>query len=153
MVFIFDEAHLLFDGAPAHLLQAVERLVRLVRSKGVAVFLVTQSVSDVPPTILAQLGTRIQHALRCYTPADQKMIRAAAQSFRPNPGIDIRSAITSLATGEALDIRHRGRWRAVDCRAGFDPTACRPHRANWHGRAGCDQRRLSAAAQVRGDRR
>jgi uncharacterized protein len=102
IAFIFDESHLLFAGAPAHLVQAVERLVRLVRSKGVAVFFVTQSPSDIPNTVLAQLGTRIQHALRAYTPADQKLIKAAVQAFRPNKAVDVRAAITSMAIGEAL---------------------------------------------------
>lgn len=102
LVFFFDEAHLLFTDAPKPLLQSIERLVRLVRSKGVGVFFVTQSPADVPDVVLAQLGTRIQHALRAYTQRDQKMVRAAAGAFRPNPNIDARAAITEMGIGEAL---------------------------------------------------
>lgn len=102
LVFFFDEAHLLFRDAPKPLLEKIERLVRLVRSKGVGVFFVTQSPADVPNSVLAQLGTRIQHALRAFTPADQKFIKAAAQSFRPNKEVDVKSEILELGTGEAL---------------------------------------------------
>ena len=102
IVFFFDEAHLLFNDAPKPLLQQIERLVRLVRSKGVGVYFVTQSPADVPDVVLAQLGNRIQHALRAFTPSHQRMIRAAANAFRPNPGLDIKGALTSMATGEAL---------------------------------------------------
>jgi len=102
LVFFFDEAHLLFTDAPKPLLQQIERLVRLVRSKGVGVFFVTQSPADVPDVVLAQLGTRIQHALRAYTQRDQKMVRAAASAFRPNPAVDAREAITAMGIGEAL---------------------------------------------------
>jgi DNA helicase HerA-like ATPase len=102
MVFFFDEAHLLFTDAPANLLQSIERLVRLVRSKGVGVFFVTQSVSDVPDTVLAQLGTKIQHALRAFTPKDQKTIRATAAAFRENRGVDVRKDITTLPVGTAF---------------------------------------------------
>lgn len=102
MVFFFDEAHLLFTDAPANLLQSIERLVRLVRSKGVGVYFVTQSVSDVPETVLAQLGTKIQHALRAFTPKDQKTIRATAAAFRENRGVDVRRDITTLPIGTAF---------------------------------------------------
>lgn len=102
LVFFFDEAHLLFSDAPKELVQQVERLVRLVRSKGVGVYFVTQSPADIPDTVLAQLGSRIQHALRAYTPKDQRMVKAAAQAFRENRGIDVKAEITSLAVGEAL---------------------------------------------------
>ncbi len=102
LVFFFDEAHLLFNDAPKPLLQQIERLVRLVRSKGVGVYFVTQSPADVPDVVLAQLGNRIQHALRAFTPSHQRMIRAAANAFRPNPGLDIKAALTRMATGEAL---------------------------------------------------
>lgn len=102
LVFFFDEAPLLFRDAPKPLLQQIERLVRLVRSTGVGVYFVTQSPLDVPDVVLAQLGNRIQHALRVFTPKDQKMIRAAADAFRPNPGVDVRSALTEMAVGEAL---------------------------------------------------
>ena len=102
LVFFFDEAQLLFNDAPKPLVQQIERLVRLVRSKGIGVFFVTQSPQDVPDTVLAQLGTRIQHALRAYTPAAQRMVRAAAAAFRPNRGVDVRAEITTMGIGEAL---------------------------------------------------
>lgn len=102
LVFFFDEAHLLFTDAPKELVQQIERLVRLVRSKGVGVFFVTQSPADVPDAVLAQLGSRIQHALRAYTPKDQKMVRATAQAFRQNKALKIREELTQLAVGEAI---------------------------------------------------
>ncbi|MDX1381187.1 MAG: helicase HerA-like domain-containing protein [Xanthomonadales bacterium] len=102
LVFFFDEAHLLFNRAPRALLEQVEQVVRLIRSKGVGVFFVTQNPLDIPDTVLGQLGNRIQHALRAYTPREQKAVRAAAQSFRPNPDIDAERAITELGVGEAL---------------------------------------------------
>jgi uncharacterized protein len=102
LVFFFDEAHLLFNDAPKPLLDAVEHVVRLIRSKGVGVYFVTQNPLDVPETVLAQLGNRVQHALRAFTPRDQKAVRAAAETFRQNPKIDTAKAITELAVGEAL---------------------------------------------------
>lgn len=102
LVFFFDEAHLLFSEAPKILLQKVEQVVRLIRSKGVGVYFITQNPADLPETVLGQLGNRIQHALRGYTPAEQKRIKAAAQTFRPNPDFDTEKVITELATGEAL---------------------------------------------------
>jgi len=102
LVFFFDEAHLLFDGAPKALVDKVEQVVRLIRSKGVGVYFVTQNPRDLPESVLAQLGCRIQHALRAYTPTERKAVKAAAQSFRPNPAIDTEAAITELGTGEAL---------------------------------------------------
>ncbi len=102
IVFFFDEAHLLFDDAPKILLQKIEQVVRLVRSKGVGVYFVTQSPTDIPGDILAQLGNRVQHALRAYTPAEQKKVRAAADPFRANPEFRTLDAIMELATGEAL---------------------------------------------------
>ena len=102
LVFFFDEAHLLFDDAPKVLLERIELVVRLVRSKGVGVYFVTQNPIDIPDTVLAQLGNRVQHALRAYTPRDQKAVRTTAETMRPNPAIDIERAITELATGEAL---------------------------------------------------
>ncbi|MCO5144560.1 MAG: DUF853 domain-containing protein [Aquamicrobium sp.] len=102
LVFFFDEAHLLFKDAPKPLLEQIERLVRLVRSKGIGVFFVTQAPSDVPDAVLAQLGNRIQHALRAYTPAAHRMIRAAADALRPNPDVNARAEITMLGIGEAL---------------------------------------------------
>lgn len=102
LVFFFDEAHLLFDEAPDALLDKIEQVVRLVRSKGVGVYFVTQNPADVPESVLAQLGNRIQHALRAYTPKEQKAVRVAAESFRPNPAFDTAEVITQLGTGEAL---------------------------------------------------
>ncbi len=102
LVFFFDEAHLLFDDAPKALIDKVEQVVKLVRSKGVGVYFVTQNPADIPESVLAQLGNRIQHALRAYTPREQKAVRAAAETFRPNPDFDTESVITELAVGEAL---------------------------------------------------
>jgi hypothetical protein len=102
LVFFFDEAHLLFDEAPKVLLDKVEQVVRLIRSKGVGVYFVTQNPLDVPDTVLGQLGNRVQHALRAFTPRDQKAVRAAAETFRPNPKLDTERVITELGVGEAL---------------------------------------------------
>jgi len=102
LVFFFDEAHLLFEDAPKALLDKIEQVVRLVRSKGVGVFFVTQNPLDVPDTVLGQLGNRVQHALRAYTPRDQKAVKAAADTFRQNPKIDTTTAILELGVGEAL---------------------------------------------------
>ncbi|MFL9922916.1 DUF853 domain-containing protein [Herbaspirillum lusitanum] len=102
MVFFFDEAHLLFDEAPKPLLQKIEQVVRLIRSKGVGVYFVTQNPLDIPDTVLGQLGNRVQHALRAYTPRDQKAVQAAAETFRVNPQLNTAQAITELAVGEAL---------------------------------------------------
>ena len=102
MVFFFDEAHLLFNDAPRALLEKIEQVVRLIRSKGIGVFFVTQNPRDLPDSVLAQLGNRIQHALRAYTPAERKGVKAAAQSFRENPSFDAEEVITDLGVGEAL---------------------------------------------------
>ncbi len=102
LVFFFDEAHLLFNEAPKALVERIELVVRLVRSKGVGVYFVTQNPLDIPDTVLAQLGNRVQHALRAFTPRDQKAVKAAASTMRANPGLDIETAITELAVGEAL---------------------------------------------------
>ncbi len=102
LAFFFDEAHLLFRDAPKPLLEKVEQVVRLIRSKGVGVYFVTQNPADIPDSVLGQLGNRIQHALRAYTPADQRGLRAAAQSFRTNPAFDTADAIQALGVGEAL---------------------------------------------------
>ena len=101
-IFFFDEAHLLFDDAPKVLLEKIEQVVRLVRSKGVGVYFVTQNPLDLPETVLGQLGNRVQHALRAFTPRDQKAVKAAAETFRTNPRLDVVSAITELKVGEAL---------------------------------------------------
>lgn len=101
-VFFFDEAHLLFRNAPPAFLEKVEQVVRLVRSKGVGIYFITQNPLDIPDTVLGQLGNRVQHALRAFTPRDQKAVRTAAQTMRPNPDLDIEDAITHLGVGEAL---------------------------------------------------
>lgn len=102
MVFFFDEAHLLFRDAPKALLNTIEQVVRLIRSKGVGIYFVTQNPQDIPETVLAQLGNRVQHALRAYTPSETKAVRIAAESFRPNPGFKTEDMITALGVGEAL---------------------------------------------------
>jgi hypothetical protein len=102
LVFFFDEAHLLFNEAPKALLDKIEQVVRLIRSKGVGVYFVTQNPLDVPDKVLAQLGNRVQHALRAFTPRDQKAVKAAAETFRPNPELDTAQVITELGKGEAL---------------------------------------------------
>ena len=102
MVFFFDEAHLLFDDCSKQLMDKIEQVVRLIRSKGVGVYFITQNPCDVPMSVLGQLGNRVQHALRAFTPLDQKAVKVAAQTFRPNPAFDTEEAITQLKTGEAL---------------------------------------------------
>lgn len=123
LVFFFDEAHLLFDDAPAVLLEKIEQVVRLVRSKGVGVYFVTQNPLDVPDVILGQLGNRAQHALRAFTPRDQKAVKAAAQTFRQNPKLDVEKAITELEVGEALVslLDEKGRPNVVERALIFPP--------------------------------
>jgi DNA helicase HerA-like ATPase len=116
LVFFFDEAHLLFDDAPKALLEKIEQVVRLIRSKGVGVYFCTQNPLDVPDVVLGQLGNRVQHALRAFTPRDQKAVKAAAQTFRQNPKLDVEAAITELGVGEALVsfLDEKGRPNIVD---------------------------------------
>lgn len=102
LVFFFDEAHLLFNGAPKLLVDKIEQVVRLIRSKGVGIYFISQSPADIPDSVLGQLGNRIQHALRAYTPKDQQAVKIAAQTFRPNPAFSTEAAITELGIGEAL---------------------------------------------------
>jgi DNA helicase HerA-like ATPase len=102
LVFFFDEAHLLFEDAPPALQEKIEQVVRLIRSKGVGVYFVTQNPVDIPDEVAGQLGNRVQHALRAFTPKDQKAIKAAAETFRTNPGVDVATVITELRVGEAL---------------------------------------------------
>jgi DNA helicase HerA-like ATPase len=102
LVFFFDEAHLLFDDAPKALIEKVEQVVKLIRSKSVGIYFVTQNPLDIPDSVLSQLGNRVQHALRAFTPREQKAVRAAAQTFRSNPALDTEKTITELAVGEAL---------------------------------------------------
>ncbi len=116
LVFFFDEAHLLFDNAPDALLQRITQVVRLIRSKGVGIFFVSQYPNDIPDEVLGQLGCRIQHALRAFTPKDQKAVRVAAETFRQNPQLDTETMITQLGTGEALvsTLDDQGRPTMVD---------------------------------------
>ena len=102
LAFFFDEAHLLFNEAPPALLEKVEQVVRLIRSKGIGVYFISQNPLDIPDNVLGQMGNRVQHALRAFTPRDQKAVRAAAETFRSNPGLNVESVITELAVGEAL---------------------------------------------------
>ena len=102
LVFFFDEAHMLFEDTSKALVDKIEQVIRLIRSKGVGIYFVTQSPTDIPENILGQLGNRVQHALRAYTPKDQKAVKTAADTFRPNPAFKTDEAITSLETGEAL---------------------------------------------------
>jgi hypothetical protein len=102
LVFFFDEAHLLFNDSPAVLLEKIEQVVRLIRSKGVGVYFVSQNPLDIPDAVLGQLGNRVQHALRAFTPRDQKAVKSAATTFRVNPKLDVESVITELGVGEAL---------------------------------------------------
>jgi hypothetical protein len=102
LVFFFDEAHLLFDDTPSALLDKIEQVVRLIRSKGVGVFFISQSPLDIPDKVLGQLGNRVQHALRAFTPRDQKAVKAAAETFRANPKLKVVDVITQLGVGEAL---------------------------------------------------
>ena len=102
MVFFFDEAHLLFNGAPKALIEKIEQVVKLIRSKGIGVYFITQNPSDIPDDVLAQLGHKVEHALHAYTPSEEKKVKAAAASFRVNPSFDTIEALQSLGTGEAL---------------------------------------------------
>ena len=117
LVFFFDEAHLLFKDAPKALVDKVEQVVRLIRSKGVGVYFVTQNPLDLPETVLGQLGNRVQHGLRAFTPRDQKGVRAAAETFRANPGVDVIEAITQMGVGEALvsTLQDKGIPSPVEC--------------------------------------
>jgi DNA helicase HerA-like ATPase len=128
LVFFFDEAHLLFDDAPRVLLEKIEQVIRLVRSKGVGGYFVTQNPSDVPDIVLGQLGNRVQHALRAFTPRDQKAVKAAAQTFRPNKKIDVEKAITELGVGEALVsfLDEKGQPNPVDRALIFPPQSQLP---------------------------
>ena len=126
LVFFFDEAHLLFSDAPAALLEKIEQVVRLIRSKGVGVYFVTQNPLDIPDTVLGQLGNRVQHALRAFTPRDQKAVKSAATTLRANPKLDVESAITELEVGEGLIslLDEKGRPSVVE-RAYVIPPGCR----------------------------
>src|SRR5690348_15752635 len=126
LVFFFDEAHLLFNDAPKALLDKIEQVVRLIRSKGVGVYFVTQNPLDIPDTVLGQLGNRVQHALRAFTPRDQKAVKSAATTLRANPGLNVETVITELGVGEALVslLDEKGRPSVVE-RALVVPPGCR----------------------------
>ena len=146
LVFFFDEAHLLFDDAPRALQEKIEQLVRLIRSKGVGVYFVTQNPLDVPETVLGQLGNRVQHALRAFTPRDQKAVKTAASTLRSNPKLDVERAITELAVGEALVslLDEKGRPEVVE-RALIAPPASRIGPASAQERSA-----IVAASPIRG---
>ena len=135
LVFFFDEAHLLFDDAPKALQDKIEQVVRLIRSKGVGVYFVTQNPLDMPETVLGQLGNRVQHALRAFTPRDQKAVRAAAETFRANPGLDVAKAITELGVGEALVSRARREGQPHRGGARHDLPSPQPAHPAFTGRA------------------
>lgn len=123
LVFFFDEAHLLFSDAPKALLEKIEQVVRLIRSKGIGVYFISQTPADIPDSVLGQLGNRVQHALRAYTPKDQKAVKVAAQTFRANPKFETEQAISELATGEALVslLDEKGRPNMVEKSLYFTP--------------------------------
>ena len=126
LVYFFDEAHLLFDGAPKNLMTAIEQVVRLIRSKGVGVYFITQNPLDVPDVVLGQLGNRAQHALRAFTPRDQKAVKAAAETFRQNPKFDTGEVITQLGVGEALvSMLEKGGTPAIVSRSLIAPPGSR----------------------------
>jgi DNA helicase HerA-like ATPase len=128
LVFFFDEAHLLFDDEPKVLLEKIEQVVRLIRSKGVGVYFVTQNPLDVPDVVLGQLGNRVQHALRAFTPRDQKAVKAAAQTFRKNSDLDVEAVIGELGVGEALVsfLNEKGRPNIVDRALVYPPQSQLP---------------------------
>ncbi len=146
LVFFFDEAHLLFTDAPDALREKVEQVVRLIRSKGVGVYFVTQNPADIPDSVLAQLGNRIQHALRAYTPSEQKGLKAASQSFRPNPAFDTAEAIQGLGVGEALvsTLDEKGAPRVVG------RTRIRPPDSRLGPATDAERAQVMAASPVRG---
>lgn len=146
LVFFFDEAHLLFNDTPDALREKVEQVVRLIRSKGVGVYFVTQNPADIPDSVLAQLGNRIQHALRAYTPAEQRGLKAASESFRPNPAFDTAEAIQGLGVGEALvsTLDEKGAPNIVG------RTAIRPPASRLGPATDAERAAVMAASPVRG---
>ena len=144
LVFFFDEAHLLFDDAPKALLEKIEQVVRLIRSKGVGVYFVTQNPLDIPETVLGQLGNRVQHALRAFTPRDQKAVKTAAETLRPNPKLEGRAgdhrARRRRGAGVACSTRRAARrWSSA-------PSSCRP--AARSGRSAPRSARSSSSASA-----
>ena len=153
LVFFFDEAHLLFSEAPKALLEQVERVTRLIRSKGVGVYYVTQNPRDVPNSVSAQLGNRIQHALRAFTPVEQKGIRAAAETFRPNPRARHGARDPGAESGRGAGVDAAQERRAVGHPAHADPPALGTHRPGHAGGAQGQDRGEPDLRQVRGDDR
>ena len=151
LVFFFDEAHLLFTDAPKPLLEKIEQVVRLIRSKGVGVFFVTQNPLDVPDTVLGQLGNRVQHALRAFTPRDQKAVKAAAETMRANPAFRTEDAITELGVGEALVSFLDEKGRPSRGRARLRDAAGEPHRSHHARRAQGGDRGIAGRRGVRED--
>ncbi len=149
LVFFFDEAHLLFNEAPKALVERIELVVRLVRSKGVGVFFVTQNPLDIPDTVLAQLGNRVQHALRAFTPRDQKAVKATATTMRQKPGLDIETAITELAVGRSAGELSRREGPAQRHRARVRAAAGQPDRADHACTAPGADRELAGRRRVR----
>ncbi|MFB2550945.1 helicase HerA-like C-terminal domain-containing protein [Ensifer soli] len=146
LVFFFDEAHLLFKDAPKVLTERVEQVVRLIRSKGVGVYFVTQNPLDVPETVLAQLGNRVQHALRAYSPREQKAVKTAADTFRPNPDFDCATVITQLGTGEALVSTLEGKGAP----SMVERTLIRPPASRLGPLSEDERRQVMAVSPVRG---
>ncbi len=144
LVFVFDEAHLLFDDAPPALRQRIEQVVRLIRSKGVGVYFCSQFPDDVPDNVLGQLGNRVQHALRAYTPRDQKAVRTAAETFVANPGLDVASAIGQLGTGEALVSTLQGKGAPMP----VERTLVAPPRCRMGAITGAERARVRAGSPV-----
>ena len=153
LVFFFDEAHLLFTDAPKPLLDKIEQVVRLIRSKGVGVFFVTQNPLDVPDTVLGQLGNRVQHALRAFTPRDQKAVKAAAETMRANPKFDTEKAIQEVGVGEAVVSFLDEKGPPGHGRARLHPAAGEPHRPDHAGRAQGDHRGVAGRRRLRKDGR
>ena len=149
LVFVFDEAHLLFDDAPPALQQRIEQVVRLIRSKGVGVYFCSQFPDDVPDEILGQLGNRVQHALRAFTPRDQKAVRTAAETFVANPHLDVAQAISQLGVGEALVSTLQDEGRADAGRTHADRAAALPHGRDHRRRTRAGARRQPGRRQVR----
>ena len=153
LVFFFDEAHLLFNDAPKALLDKIEQVVRLIRSKGVGVYFVTQNPLDVPDKVLAQLGNRVQHALRAFTPRDQKAVRAAAETFRPNPKLDTAKVDHGTRQRRGAGVVSRRQRHAVDGRARVDPPSVRPPRPGDQRGTQGRHRQEPGPRQIRPDHR
>src|SRR5690606_21487683 len=144
LVFVFDEAHLLFDDAPPALVQRIEQVVRLIRSKGVGVYFCSQFPDDVPDNVLGQLGNRVQHALRAFTPRDQKAVRTAAETFVANPGLDVAKAIAQLGTGEALVSTLQGKGAPMP----VEQTLVAPPRCRMGAITAAERERVRAGSPV-----